>query len=90
MITATATILPTQQASFSFERTIITFTMAIFKLSNKVKPSASASSTPEQTPRSSINNARRAPVKKLMTPEEALYKISQNMMINAAAGPFIM
>jgi hypothetical protein len=62
-------------------------TMSLFKRSNKNK-SASASSTPAQTPRTSMQTIRDATGTK-MTPEEALYKISHNMMTNASTGPFI-
>ncbi|KAG0370719.1 hypothetical protein BGX24_001935 [Mortierella sp. AD032] len=55
--------------------------MSLFKRSNKNK-SASAASTPAQTPRASMQTIRDSGTK--MTPEEALYKISQNMMTNAS------
>ncbi|KAF9133173.1 hypothetical protein BGW39_010386 [Mortierella sp. 14UC] len=60
--------------------------MSLFKRSNKNK-SASAASTPSQTPRPSMQTIRDSGTK--MTPEEALYKISQNMMTNASNGPFV-
>ncbi|KAG0196148.1 hypothetical protein BGX33_002019, partial [Mortierella sp. NVP41] len=60
--------------------------MSLFKRSNKNK-SASATSTPAQTPRASVQTIRDSGIK--MTPEEALYKISQNMMTNASNGPFL-
>ncbi|KAF9909418.1 hypothetical protein EC991_008557 [Linnemannia zychae] len=56
------------------------------KRSNKNK-SASAASTPAQTPRPSMQTIRDSGIK--MTPEEALYKITQNMMTNASNGPFV-
>ncbi|KAK3834184.1 MAG: hypothetical protein JOS17DRAFT_788835 [Linnemannia elongata] len=56
--------------------------MSFFKRSNKNK-TASAASTPAQTPRTSMQTIRDATGTK-MTPEEALYKISHNMMTNAA------
>ncbi|KAK5814554.1 hypothetical protein F5H01DRAFT_380931 [Linnemannia elongata] len=62
-------------------------TMSLFKRSNKNKTS-SAASTPAQTPRTSMQTIRDASGTK-MTPEEALYKISHNMMTNASTGPFI-
>ncbi|KAF9082039.1 hypothetical protein BGX23_000177, partial [Mortierella sp. AD031] len=55
--------------------------MPLFKRSNKNK-SASAVSTPAQTPRASVQTIRDSGIK--MTPEEALYKISHNMMLNAS------
>ncbi|KAF8948680.1 hypothetical protein BGZ47_003326 [Haplosporangium gracile] len=61
--------------------------MSLFKRSNKNK-TASAASTPAQTPRASMQTIRDATGTK-MTPEEALYKISHNMMSNASTGPFI-
>ncbi|KAG0047076.1 hypothetical protein BGZ90_008013, partial [Linnemannia elongata] len=62
-------------------------TMSLFKRSNKNKTS-SAASTPAQTPRTSMQTIRDSTGTK-MTPEEALYKISHNMMTNASTGPFI-
>ncbi|KAG0370717.1 hypothetical protein BGX24_001933, partial [Mortierella sp. AD032] len=59
--------------------------MSLFKRSNKNK-SASAASTPAQTPRASMQTIRDSGTK--MTPEEALYKISQNMMTNASTVMF--
>ncbi|KAF9274583.1 hypothetical protein BGZ88_002918 [Linnemannia elongata] len=56
--------------------------MSLFKRSNKNKTS-SAASTPAQTPRTSMQTIRDASGTK-MTPEEALYKISHNMMPNAS------
>ncbi|KAK3834178.1 MAG: hypothetical protein JOS17DRAFT_788830 [Linnemannia elongata] len=56
--------------------------MSLFKRSNKNK-TASAASTPAQTPRTSMQTIRDATGTK-MTPEEALYKISHNMMTNAS------
>ncbi|KAF8948678.1 hypothetical protein BGZ47_003324 [Haplosporangium gracile] len=61
--------------------------MSLFKRSNKNK-TASAASTPAQTPRASMQTIRDATGTK-MAPEEALYKISHNMMSNASTGPFI-
>ncbi|KAG0264655.1 hypothetical protein BGZ95_003545, partial [Linnemannia exigua] len=55
--------------------------MSFFKRSNKNK-SASAASSPAQTPRTSVQTIRDSGVK--MTPEEALHKISKNMMANAS------
>ncbi|KAF9909411.1 hypothetical protein EC991_008550 [Linnemannia zychae] len=60
--------------------------MSLFKRSNKNK-SASVASTPAQTPRASMQTVRDSGIK--MTPEEALYKISHNMMTNASNGPFV-
>ncbi|KAK5814557.1 hypothetical protein F5H01DRAFT_380933 [Linnemannia elongata] len=56
--------------------------MSLFKRSNKNKTS-SAASTPAQTPRTSMQTIRDSTGTK-MTPEEALYKISHNMMPNAS------
>ncbi|KAK3832316.1 MAG: hypothetical protein J3R72DRAFT_527416 [Linnemannia gamsii] len=59
--------------------------MSLFKRSNKNKSASAAStpaSTPAQTPRASMQTIRDSGIK--MTPEEALYKISQNMMTNAS------
>ncbi|KAG0199195.1 hypothetical protein BGX33_011801 [Mortierella sp. NVP41] len=64
----------------------MTSRMPLFKRSNKNK-SASAVSTPAQTPRASVQTIRDSGIK--MTPEEALYKISHNMMLNASNGPFV-
>ncbi|KAF9538589.1 hypothetical protein EC957_006428 [Mortierella hygrophila] len=52
--------------------------MSLFKRSNKNKTS-SAASTPAQTPRVSLQTIRDTTGTK-MTPEEALYKISHNMI----------
>ncbi|KAF9926184.1 hypothetical protein FBU30_004185 [Linnemannia zychae] len=60
--------------------------MSFFKRSNK-NSSASAASTPAQTPRPSMQTIRDAGIK--MTPEEALQKIQRSMMTNASSGPFV-
>ncbi|KAG0307877.1 hypothetical protein BGZ97_000249 [Linnemannia gamsii] len=54
--------------------------------SNKNK-SASAASTLAQTPRTSMQTLRNAGI--AMTPEEALQRITRNMMANASNGPFV-
>jgi N-formylglutamate amidohydrolase len=60
--------------------------MTLFKRSNKNK-SASAASTLAQTPRTSMQTLRNAGI--AMTPEEALQRITRNMMANASNGPFV-
>ncbi|KAK3832323.1 MAG: hypothetical protein J3R72DRAFT_527423 [Linnemannia gamsii] len=63
--------------------------MSLFKRSNKNKSASAAStpaSTPAQTPRASMQTIRDSGIK--MTPEEALYKISQTMMTNASTVMF--
>ncbi|KAG0271226.1 hypothetical protein BGZ97_011302, partial [Linnemannia gamsii] len=57
--------------------------MSFFKRSNKNK-SASAASTPSQTPRASMQSSRSSDVK--LTPEQAIYKINHNKLTYAAAG----
>ncbi|KAF9133837.1 hypothetical protein BG015_003499 [Linnemannia schmuckeri] len=57
--------------------------MSLFKRSNKNK-SASAASTPTQTPRASMQSSRSSDVK--LTPEQAIYKITHNKLTYAAAG----
>ncbi|KAF9338742.1 hypothetical protein BGZ91_008008 [Linnemannia elongata] len=61
---------------------------SFFKSSSSKNQTASAATTPAQTPRNSIHEQRIHQGVK-MTPEEALYKISHNMMSNAAAGPYV-
>ncbi|KAF9944801.1 hypothetical protein BGZ72_001954 [Mortierella alpina] len=61
--------------------------MSIFKRSNKNK-SASAASTPAQTPRSSMQEQRSAQATK-MTREEALEMLMQKSLINPTTGPCI-
>ncbi|KAF9551864.1 hypothetical protein EC957_004187 [Mortierella hygrophila] len=75
------------QSSLSTTQETLKPAMSFFKRSNKNKTS-SAASTPAQTPRASLQTIRDTTGTK-MTPEEALYKISHNMMSNAANGPFI-
>ncbi|KAK5814560.1 hypothetical protein F5H01DRAFT_368294 [Linnemannia elongata] len=77
--------LTPEQAIYKIAHNKLTFTAA--GRSNKNKTS-SAASTPAQTPRTSMQTIRDASGTK-MTPEEALYKISHNMMTNASTGPFI-
>ncbi|KAF9909429.1 hypothetical protein EC991_008568 [Linnemannia zychae] len=73
-----------EQAIYKITHNKLTYTAA--GRSNKNK-SASAASTPAQTPRPSMQTIRDSGIK--MTPEEALYKITQNMMTNASNGPFV-
>ncbi|KAG9066868.1 hypothetical protein KI688_012780 [Linnemannia hyalina] len=75
------------QSSLTTTQETLKPTMSLFKRSNKNK-TASAASTPAQTPRTSMQTIRDTTGTK-MTPEEALYKISHNMMSNASTGPFI-
>ncbi|KAF9120242.1 hypothetical protein BGX30_003287 [Mortierella sp. GBA39] len=75
------------QSSLSITQETLKPIMSLFKRSNKNKTS-SAASTPAQTPRTSMQTIRDTAGTK-MTPEEALYKISHNMMSNASTGPFI-
>ncbi|KAG9066866.1 hypothetical protein KI688_012778 [Linnemannia hyalina] len=70
------------QSSLTTTQETLKPTMSLFKRSNKNK-TASAASTPAQTPRTSIQTIRDTTGTK-MTPEEALYKISHNMMSNAS------
>ncbi|OAQ35250.1 hypothetical protein K457DRAFT_13809 [Linnemannia elongata AG-77] len=58
-------------------------TMSFFKRSNKNK-SASAASSPAQTPRASMQSSRSSDVK--LTPEQAIYKIPHNKLTFTAAG----
>ncbi|KAF9538587.1 hypothetical protein EC957_006426 [Mortierella hygrophila] len=57
--------------------------MSFFKRSNKNK-SASAASSPAQTPRASMQSSRSSDVK--LTHEQAIYKITHNKLTFAAAG----
>ncbi|KAG0049308.1 hypothetical protein BGZ89_004278 [Linnemannia elongata] len=57
--------------------------MSFFKRSSKDK-SASAASSPAQTPRASMQSSRSSDVK--LTPEQAIYKITHNKLTFAAAG----
>ncbi|KAG9324695.1 hypothetical protein KVV02_001677 [Mortierella alpina] len=61
--------------------------MSIFKMFTKNK-TASVASTPTHTPRASLQSPR-AIHRAKMTPEEALDKLSQTLLPNAASGPFI-
>ncbi|KAG0198783.1 hypothetical protein BGX28_007805, partial [Mortierella sp. GBA30] len=55
--------------------------------SSKKNQTASAATTPAQTPRNSIHEHRVGQPK--MTQDEALHMILEKTMTNAAAGPFI-
>ncbi|KAI8361145.1 hypothetical protein B0O80DRAFT_525038 [Mortierella sp. GBAus27b] len=66
--------------------TTATATMPLFK-SNKIK-SASAASTPAQTPRSSIQATR--PKATTMTPEEALQMIMEKSVNGVGCGPSLL
>ncbi|KAG0251926.1 hypothetical protein BG011_007313 [Mortierella polycephala] len=61
--------------------------MPFFKSSSSKNKTASAATTPAQTPRSSMNEQRLGQPK--MTQEEALHMIMRKSMNNAATGPYI-
>ncbi|KAF9989743.1 hypothetical protein BGZ75_005107 [Mortierella antarctica] len=61
--------------------------MHFFKSSSKKNKTASAATTPAQTPRSSMHEQRTSQPR--MTQDEAMHMILKNTMTNAATGPFI-
>ncbi|KAI8361151.1 hypothetical protein B0O80DRAFT_525044 [Mortierella sp. GBAus27b] len=73
---------PIHPRKFSLKQLQTTTTMPLFK-SNKNK-SASAASTPAQTPRSSMQETR--PKTTAMTPEEALQKVMDKSMYGLGGG----
>ncbi|KAF9365029.1 hypothetical protein BGX34_011701 [Mortierella sp. NVP85] len=75
--------LPTPQAKEATN----TIAMALFK-SNKNK-SASAASTPAQTPRTSMQEQRPEQMQAKMTRDQALKSLMQVSMNNAAAGCYV-
>ncbi|KAF9962316.1 hypothetical protein BGZ72_007369 [Mortierella alpina] len=62
-------------------------TMPFFKSSSKKNKTASAATTPAQTPRNSMHEQRDGQPR--MTQDEAMHMIFKNSMPNAATGPFI-
>ncbi|KAF9582267.1 hypothetical protein BGW38_000429, partial [Lunasporangiospora selenospora] len=84
--TTTSSALPSNRLNFSLTLTpTASITMSFFK-SNK--STASAATTPAQTPRSSMQGQRLVQIQK-MTPEQSLEYLMTKTMSNAAAGSYV-
>ncbi|KAF9951584.1 hypothetical protein BGZ70_000925 [Mortierella alpina] len=75
------------KALYSLISKALSGAMPFFKSSSKKNKTASAATTPAQTPRNSMHEQRTSQPR--MTQDEAMYMILKNTMTNAATGPFI-